>query len=166
MRILPTLDTGWLKSAWTLFWIGPFALFASTGLVLVATDVALNGFRQPWWNQAIGLTLLLAFTALLNWILFRGMSRERVWITDDIIRIQKNSLLSESQKEILISDLRCFELRAAAEVFDIFIRLSDGRSFPLVIALSTMRMEQWTQQLEGIAPVTTPSSTRKIQGRC
>lgn len=58
----PVLDSGWVKSGWVFFGAGPFAFMAAAGLALTSADIVLVGLAEPWWNQAIGFTLLLALT--------------------------------------------------------------------------------------------------------
>ena len=63
----------------------------------------------------------------------------------------------------MISDIEQFELEAAAEVFDVLLRLSADRTIPVVTTLSTRRLAQWIQRLADLAPVVDQASGQSIQ---
>lgn len=149
----PTLDTGRLKSGWTVFWIGPFALFAILGFLVIGADVVRHGFSESWLGQVIGLVMLLGFAILLSWVFLRGFSRERVWLSDGSIRILRSSLTMRDEVSLEITAIDAFEVAAAEAVFDIRLRTKDGRYFPVVTAHRIRELDHWTTVLGQIAPV-------------
>jgi len=151
----PTLDTGLMKSGWTWFWIGPFAIFAVVAFLLVTKGLIQDGLHEQWWGQILGLLLSLAFAIPLCWIWCRGATRDQVWITEDVIQVRHIWPLGLRRREALVQRAKVayFMVSAADTVFDIRLRTKDGETLPLVTGHRIRECEDWKRMLGDVAPV-------------
>ena len=112
----------------------------------------MSGFRHPWYNQAIGLSLLILFTLILGYALYQGLTRCVIKADGSTLYVNHYTPIGSTKHVIPLSELRAFRWSGSDMLFWVHAEKHDGAAFPVLRSVSTKQFDQVVASLSTIAP--------------
>lgn len=112
----------------------------------------MHGFRHPWYNQAIGLALLILFTLMLGYALYQGLTRCVIKADGSTLQVIHYAPFGSTTQVIPLSELKAFRWSGSDILFWVHAEKHNGATFPVLRPVSTKQFDQVVASLSRVAP--------------